>query len=120
MMSKSYDHQTGTVRVTFSFPSAIWANQVALVGDFNQWDPAATPLRLHGPAWSTTLELEAGRSFRYRYLVDGRWYNDWNADGYVPNEKGGDDSVVVTGGTGGIPQLPYEISAPWSQASARL
>ena len=42
-----------------------------------------------------TLELEPGRSYRFRYLLDGGgWENDWAADGYVPNEFGGDDSVV--------------------------
>jgi len=41
--------------------------------------------------------LSAGREYQFRYLVDGQdWYNDWQADKYVPNNFGGDNSVVVT------------------------
>ena len=33
---------------------------------------------------------------QYRYLLDGaRWENDWQADKYLRNEYGGDNSVVV-------------------------
>jgi hypothetical protein len=42
-----------------------------------------------------TVDLAAGRAYRFRYLLDGqRWDNDWAADAYVPNSFGGDDSVV--------------------------
>jgi hypothetical protein len=42
-----------------------------------------------------TVDLEAGRAYRFRYLLDGeRWDNDWAADAYIPNSFGGDDSVV--------------------------
>jgi hypothetical protein len=43
----------------------------------------------------TTIELEAGRRYRFRYLVDGKeWLNDWHADDYVENPYGSNDSVV--------------------------
>ena len=39
--------------------------------------------------------LEAGKSYRFRYLLDGeRWENDWDADAYKPNEFGTDDSIL--------------------------
>ena len=45
--------------------------------------------------FSVTIELDAGRVYRFRYLLDGqRWDNDWAADAYVRNDFGGDDSVV--------------------------
>jgi hypothetical protein len=45
--------------------------------------------------FSTTISLEAGQTYRFRYLVDGeRWENDWGADGYVPNTFGSEDSIV--------------------------
>lgn len=85
------------VRVTFSMPAGIWADTIHLVGDFNGWSKTATPLRLGEHNWSVSLELDAGRSYQYRYLVNGTdWYNDWRADRYEPNELGGDNSVVVT------------------------
>lgn len=45
--------------------------QVALIGDFNDWNPAATPLRRERGGWSATLPLAPGR-YRYAYVVDGR------------------------------------------------
>ena len=45
--------------------------------------------------FSLTVGLDAGRAYRFRYLLDGRrWDNDWAADAYQPNDFGGDDSVV--------------------------
>ena len=40
-------------------------------------------------------ELEAGRRFKFRYLVDGKeWLNDWHADDHLENPYGSFDSVV--------------------------
>ena len=53
------------------------AHSVALVGDFNRWDPSATPLtRSSAGTWGRTLRLTAGRH-EYAYLIDGkRWVTD--------------------------------------------
>jgi hypothetical protein len=52
------------------------AQEVALVGDFNGWDPAANHLERQGSTWNLTLRLPPGR-YRYAYLVDGRrWLPD--------------------------------------------
>jgi hypothetical protein len=43
------------------------------------------------------LELEPGREYPFRYLVNGEhWCNDWHADAYVPGDFGEDNCVVVT------------------------
>jgi 1,4-alpha-glucan branching enzyme len=87
----------GKVRVTFAMPSTIWADSIHVVGDFNAWDEQATPLRLSDTGWMATVELEAGKSYQYRYLFDGsEWHNDWHADAYASNPYGGDNSVVNT------------------------
>lgn len=96
MISKQRLH-SGNVRVTFAMPVGTWADSIHLVGDFNDWNPLATPLHLDEDSWSVTLDLEAGQTFEYRYLINGtEWCNDWRADYYVPNDLGGDNSVVVT------------------------
>lgn len=52
------------------------AGAVALVGDFNDWDPRALPLQRHHGAWSVTLRLPPGR-YRYAFVVDGdHWLHD--------------------------------------------
>jgi 1,4-alpha-glucan branching enzyme len=86
------------VKVTFDLPASVAAMEVALVGDFNNWSPTETKLkRKKDSAWKVTVPLQAGQAYRYRFLLDGRhWENDWSADLYTPNEFGTDDSVVVT------------------------
>ncbi len=88
----------GRILVTFELPTAVGGERVYLVGDFNAWNQQATPMHPNGNGnWQITLPLEAGRAFQFRYLVDGhRWYNDWEADSYVPNPYGGKNSVVVS------------------------
>ncbi len=47
------------------------AKTVALVGDFNAWDPTAHPLtRRFDGGWSALVELPHGHH-RYQFLVDG-------------------------------------------------
>ncbi|MBU0496203.1 MAG: isoamylase early set domain-containing protein [Chloroflexi bacterium] len=89
----------GLVRVTFHVSEWIWADHVALVGDFNDWDTHRHVLQqtLGDLDWHITLELEAGQSYHFRYLVnEEEWLNDDHADTYEPNPYGGFDSVVCT------------------------
>lgn len=87
---------SGKVRVTFYMPATFGAKTFHIVGDFNNWSTTATPLQKGKEGWVVSLELDAGRAYQYRYFADGKWFNDWNADGYEPNEHGGDNSVVNT------------------------
>jgi len=99
MIIKRAGSTVRTVRVTFRLPPVISAESVHLVGDFNGWDRRSHPLeRLdHTDAWEISLELARGRTYQFRYLVNGEhWHNDWSADRYVPNPFGGDNSVVET------------------------
>lgn len=53
------------------------ARSVAVVGDFNDWDPSVTPLtRTVNGEWRAEVRLAPGR-YRYGFLVDGR---RWLAD----------------------------------------
>lgn len=48
------------------------ARSIALVGDFNDWNPAMTPLEPgRNGEWRVSLDLPPGR-YRYGYLVDDR------------------------------------------------
>ncbi|MCB2204728.1 isoamylase early set domain-containing protein [bacterium] len=96
MPKKSYTRTGRSCRVTFYLPAEVQAQRVALCGEFNDWDAEAHPLRVRKDGTRyISLSLDAGRSYRYRFLVDGdRWENDWNADAYAPNEYGSEDSIV--------------------------
>lgn len=84
------------VKVTFAVPEdGVDGQAVAVVGDFNDWDPTATPLRPEGNLRSATVTLPAGGRYAFRYLAeDGRWFNDEDADDYQQNDFGGDDCVL--------------------------
>lgn len=77
------------------------AATVALVGDFNDWNVSATPMR---PApgngiWSVTVPLDPGR-YRYAFLVDGQtWLADPSAPRAVDDDFGPPNSVVTVGGS---------------------
>ena len=86
----------GSCKVTFELPPEVQASRAHVCGDFNDWSPTATPMkRRKDGRLAATVTLDAGRRYRFRYLLDdGRWENDWAADDYAPNDFGGDDSVV--------------------------
>jgi 1,4-alpha-glucan branching enzyme len=86
----------GPAKVSFTLDPAVRATTAAICGDWNGWSSEADVMeRDNMGGFSLTVSLEAGRTYRFRYLLDAeRWENDWNADAYPPNEFGGDDSLV--------------------------
>ena len=84
------------VEVTFRMPPIEGAVELYLCGDFNEWHKSGAPMRQEPDgSWVGTLVLESGKSYRFRYLDNqGRWHNDWEADAFVPNEFGSEDSVI--------------------------
>ncbi len=64
------------------------ASSVALVGDFNNWDPNATPLRAAstGGVWSVEVPIQPGRHL-YAFVVDG---TVWRPDPAAPQATGED------------------------------
>jgi len=99
-LQKRYLKTKNVSKVTFSLPAeaAREAQSVYLVGDFNGWDAEATPMsRLKSGEFKITLDLETGRGYQYRFLIDGRvWENDWAADDYCPAGVPGAENSVVT------------------------
>jgi 1,4-alpha-glucan branching enzyme len=106
-LRKQYRKTGELCTVTFSLPKAgvASARAVNIVGDFNGWNRAASPMKKQrNGSFSASVSLPCGREYQFRYLLDGeRWENDWKADKYVPNEHGSENSVVVVKGKAGIP-----------------
>jgi 1,4-alpha-glucan branching enzyme len=97
MIVKHEETATNSMVVTFALPTWIWADTVCVVGDFNNWNTHATPMISDEENWHVTLRLPRGCRYQYRYLLDGcRWCNDCNAECYVKNVLGGQDSIVET------------------------
>jgi 1,4-alpha-glucan branching enzyme len=97
MITKTPAKKGNTTKVTFELPAEYAGERVCLCGEFNSWSPEATPMtKRKDGRFSTTVNLEQGQSYRYRYLVDGeRWVDDPAADTYIDNGYGTKDSVVV-------------------------
>lgn len=74
------------------------AQSVTLVGDFNDWDAAATPLRAaSNGAWLVAVRLAPGRH-RYAFVLDGvRWIADPAAPPAPDDDFGSPGSVVTVG-----------------------
>ena len=98
-MKKEYFKKKNVCKVTFRLPRIVAsdANSVYIVGDFNNWNIYANPMKkLKNGDYTIKLELEPGRQYQFRYLIDGsKWENDWNADNYVKNPYGDSDNSVV-------------------------
>lgn len=97
MPKKEYTKTGRSCRVTFELPAEINAQKAYLCGDFNDWNQTSHPMkRRKDGSFALTISLKPGQQYRYKFFLDGeRWENDWAGEGYLPNEYGGEDSVVI-------------------------
>jgi len=96
-MKKTYTKTGSSCKVTFELENAGDAKQVALLGDFNEWNSSEHLMkRRKDGSFSITVSLKPGSEYKYRFLADGEnWFNDPGADKYEPNSFGTEDSVVT-------------------------
>ncbi len=86
-------------RPRIAVPFTYWTDEtpgnVSIVGDFNDWDPAATPLRRQDDGtWTTRLELAPGEH-SYKLVVDGDWRLDPVNPQVIRDAAGGQWSLLV-------------------------
>jgi 1,4-alpha-glucan branching enzyme len=98
-IKKEYLEGGKLCKVTFRLPSvaAPGAKNVCIVGDFNNWNTRANPMkRLENGDYEISLKVEPRKEYHFRYLIDdSKWENDWNADKYVKSPLGDSDNSVV-------------------------
>jgi hypothetical protein len=74
------------------------AKRVSVVGDFNDWDPAATPLESSAGVWTAEVGLPTGPQ-SYAFVVDeSRWIADPGAPRAPADELSSGYSMIVVGG----------------------
>ncbi len=87
-IKKQYLKSRPVCKVTFRISEEMGnSNRAAhVVGDFNDWSVTANPMRrLKSGSFSATIDLETGKTYRFRYLLDGcRWENEPEADRLEP------------------------------------
>lgn len=72
------------------------AESVCVAGEFNNWDPTATPMeRQQSGEWSAMLRLLPG-TYEFKYVADGTWCCEPSVD---DGEYCGEDAVLNSFGT---------------------
>lgn len=95
-ISKQYLKTKPVCKVTFTVPAAE-AKKVAVVGDFNDWDPAKADLKkLKNGNFKGTFNIPKDNSYEFRYLIDGSYVNEAEADAYRWNDYAGAENAVLS------------------------
>jgi len=88
-----------TVHVVRFVLTAPRASSVTMVGDFNNWDSAVTPLHRTGVegTWTVSVTLPPG-AHQYAFVVDGKsWMTDPASTTMVSDDFGTLTSVIAVG-----------------------
>jgi len=94
-IKKQYLKNKSICKVTFSI-AAKDATKVSVIGDFNDWDAKAAPLKkLKNGTFKGTIDLKKGQSYEFRYVVDGDYINDEEADDYLWNNFAAGENGVL-------------------------
>lgn len=94
-ITKQYLKTKPVCKVTFSVPAED-ASKVAVVGDFNNWDPKGSSLKkLKNGTFKGTFNLPKDNTYEFKYLVDGNYVNDSEADRYQWNDYAGAENGVL-------------------------
>lgn len=94
-IKKQYLKSKPVCKVTFTVP-AKEAKKVAVVGDWNNWKAKAEPLKkLKNGTFKGTIDLDKDQSYEFKYIVDGNYINDDQADTYAWNDYAGSENGVL-------------------------
>nr|WP_321235732.1 isoamylase early set domain-containing protein [uncultured Psychroserpens sp.] len=95
-IKKQYLKSKPVCKVTFSVP-AEEAKKVTVVGTFNEWNQkkAVALKKLKNGTFKGTVDLEKDNSYEFRYVVDGQWVNDDQADAYAWSDFAAADNGVL-------------------------
>ena len=82
-------------KVTFSVDARV-AQTVAVVGDFNNWNATEGELsKLKNGTFKGVFDLPKDNSFEFKYLVDGTFVNEPEADSYRWNDYANAENSVL-------------------------
>ena len=91
---KKYLKTKPVCKVTFELETTD-ADQVFVAGDFNNWKENDFALKkLKNGNFKGEMNLPKGEKYEFRYLIDGKWANEAEADAHQQNEFGSENSVL--------------------------
>ena len=81
-------------KILFSL-EATPGRSAAVAGSFNDWEPAATPMKYDtvSGTYRAVVELPPGE-YEYKFVMDGEWLLDESNPNFFPNDFGTLNSVL--------------------------
>jgi 5'-AMP-activated protein kinase regulatory beta subunit len=93
-MLKKSSAKTKKRKITFTL-IAPDAEEVFLVGDFNNWNEKKQPMKKdESGRWKKDIIVAPGR-YEYKYLVDGQWKIDQANNEVIQNRFGTLNNVIL-------------------------
>ncbi|CAG8594395.1 16763_t:CDS:2 [Acaulospora colombiana] len=107
------------VPFTFSWPH--WGSHVQVAGDFDPQYKSWNPIDMHkddgSPDYKITLNLQPGKSYHYKFVIDGNWIVNSDLPSFPDNQNNLNHVALVE-----IPQpespLSSEAGSPTSSATS--
>lgn len=94
-LKKQFIKTKPVCKVTFAI-EAKEANSAAVVGDFNDWNAEnGTLSKLKNGTFKATYDLLKDTIYEFKYIIDGKYINDPDADSYRWNDFAGSENSVV-------------------------
>ncbi len=93
-LTKKFLKTKPVCKVTFAVPAAE-AKTVAVAGDFNNWDTSSSLKKLKNGTFKGTFDIPTDNSYEFRYVVDGQWVNETEADRFQWNDYAAAENGVL-------------------------
>lgn len=94
-VKKQFIKSKPVCKVTFSV-EAKEATAASVVGDFNNWNIEEGALnKLKNGTFKGVFSLDKDASYEFKYVIDGAYVNDEEADSYKVNEFSGAENGVI-------------------------
>jgi hypothetical protein len=95
MVLKTYYKTKDYCKVKFSFKVEN-AETVEILGLNSDWQTSITMSKKKDGSFSADVTLPKDSKHEFKYRVnETEWLNEPEADGHIPNEYGGSNSVIV-------------------------
>ena len=94
-VKKQFSKTKPVCKVTFTI-AAKDAAEVAVVGDFNNWNKEEGALgKLKNGSFKGVFDIPTNASYEFKYLIDGIYENEEEADRYQFNGFSGTENSVI-------------------------
>ena len=91
------------------YPNGEEFSKVSIAGEFNDWNPSLSPMKLVDGIWQLEQFMNSG-NYQYQMVLNGEWRLDDGNPKTVSNGHGELNSLLeVEGDTGKTPKLSFQL-----------